>query len=127
MTTDEALARLRRDWHLARGINFRTDEPGWSVSYAPNGEGLWELGWGKTVVEAIEAAEIKAAEEEREEAERRADYERRRAAVQLTLLERTAAFIPTAWEAEARNFGDAVAIPKFANLVNRSFEDEVKA
>lgn len=126
MTTEEALARLRPDWVLSRGIDYQTDEVGWSVSYAPNGEGLWQLGWGRTVTEAIETAEVKAAEEEREEAERRADYERRRAAGQLTMLERAAAFIPEVWVSEAVRMGDTVKIPRFANLVNRSFEDEVK-
>ena len=74
-----------------------------------------------------EEAEAKAAEDEREVAERHADYERRKVAGELTPMEIASAFVPSLWAGELSKIGDTVTIPHFANLVNRSFEDEVKA
>jgi hypothetical protein len=60
MTTDEALERLRPNWVLSKDEDYATDEMGWAVESLMNGEVYERLGWGKTVTEAIEAAEAKA-------------------------------------------------------------------
>lgn len=123
MTTDEALTRLRDDWSLSKDDDYRTDEPGWAVYSLMNGEIYERLGWGRTPVEAIDAAEAQIVVNEREQAERDADYARRKAAGQLTALEKasdgTAALWTTAVLAEIE--GPSI----LAGLVNRAYEGEI--
>jgi len=129
MTTDEALARLRPDWTLSKDAeDYQSDELGWAVHSQMNGEMSWRLGWGKTIVEAIEAAEAKVEQEEREQAARDADYARRKAAGQLTPLERAGEYTTAMWSREvaiAVEIESKVTIPYLANLVNRSYEREI--
>lgn len=64
---------------------------GYSVSY---------LASGQSPAEAISAARAKVDDDEREQAERRADYERRKAAGELTPLEVAGAYIPRIWSSQ---------------------------
>lgn len=123
MTTDEALLSLRPDWHLSRGDDVETSEAGWVVSYAPNGEGLWRLGWGATVADAVAAAVQQAEREEREEAERRADYARRKAAGQLTDLERIGEEMVGIWAEPLLAHVEATSV--LASRIDRAYETVV--
>ena len=83
MTTDEALARMRDNWALSRDEDYDDPEaalPRWGVWRVSNGEMLDQVGSGATVAEAILDADAQTLRIEQEEAERQADYERRRAA-----------------------------------------------
>ena len=119
MTTDEALARLRSDWSLGRGDNYLTDEPGWAVCLLMNGKQSQRLGWAKTVVEAIEAAEVKAAQNEIEEAERR------KADGQLTPVEKASSFVHTIWASKLDSYKETNSLT--SQIVNQSFESGMNA
>lgn len=123
MTTEEALAQLRPDWHLSRGDNYRTDEPGWSVGYAPNGEVLEEIGWGTTVAEAIEAAALRVEREEREQVEQIADYARRQAAGELTPEDHAREMFGVGWVAQIKD--DVQTLGILSGVVDQSFEAEI--
>ena len=112
MTTDEALARLRSDWSLGRGDNYLTDEPGWAVCLLMNGKQSQRLGWAKTVAEAIEAAEVKAAEDNRERSER------------IATVAAGSGYLPEIWEDLAASFRDTNTL--LDTFVNRAFEVGVK-
>lgn len=119
----DALERLRDDWALQRGAHHLTDEPGWTVSLVMNGESIEWLGWGRTPTEAIEAAEAAVTTREREEAERRADYERRKAAGLLTPLEIASEHTGAIWSAQVMR---AIETPSLLLArINRSYEGEV--
>lgn len=119
---EEVLARLRPEWAL-----FRDEDYGWRIeerSEGFEGDYLSLLAIESTIAEAIAAAEVKVAENERRDAEQRADYERRRIAGKLTPMERIGEWIPPVWDTV---FTDAVeGNSVLARRINREYENWAK-
>jgi hypothetical protein len=128
------LNRLRDEWAIGRGNAEFGGDAGWVVCRDVGEDSVERIGWGKTVKAAIDAAEAYVAEEERREAAWRADYERRRAAGELTPSEFAGSWIPSIWndkilqavtfdtvvardyEGEIAEAGDVIEIPRLRDL-----------
>jgi hypothetical protein len=118
-----ALTALRENWCLLR------DGSQWVVGEVSDAcfecsESITRLGSGRTVAAAIRAATAEVARREQEAAERRADYERRRAAGQLTEWEKMAESSVHIWSPEITEF--ALRQSAVFETMNRSFEDDAK-
>jgi hypothetical protein len=116
-----ALTDLRENWCLMR------DGSRWVVGEVRDdcfecSESITRLGTGRTVAAAIRAAVAEVERREQEAAERRADYERRKAAGELTEWEKWAEQGMEIWAPKALEMIQRQS-PLFAALVNRGFED----
>ena len=123
MSRYEVLERLRPNWAISKEEDYLTEQPGWAVHSLMNGEYYERLSWGKTVPAAIKVAEAYVAQEEREQAERDADYARRKAAGLLTPIEVAGGCVPSVWSEEmARVISEPSVL---LSSVNRAYESEV--
>lgn len=120
----DALERLRPDWTIRR------DDAGYHVYHVVAGpdpqEGEPTIRWlarGDTLAEAVASAEAVVADAERREAERRADYERRKAAGLLTDWELLNERIAPVWSSAVP---DALRFSRvLSTFVDRTFEREL--
>lgn len=92
------IERLPEGWCLYR------DDGKWAVGlYSDDFEcGGYCFDWlasGDTIADAIAAGHARLEREKREAEERRADFERRKAAGQLTPLETASSYVPQIWSA----------------------------
>ena len=118
-----AITALRENWCLLRdGSKWVIGEV--SDSCFECSEAVTRLGSGRTVAAAIRAAVAEVERREQEDVARRADYQRRKAAGELTELEKLGEQSVSIWSRALLREMEKPSV--LFSLVNRTYESELE-